>query len=76
MSNADPRLCSQCGATRELNACTQMGERHCRDCHLAMHGEAAQAAQVERCRDCSEPVTWYAPDGTPLCEKHGKVPAV
>ena len=82
MTNADPRLCSQCGAAREVNACTQMAERHCRDCHLGLHGEpprrdsGASSVAVEHCRDCASPVTWYAPDGTAFCDEHGKVPAV
>jgi hypothetical protein len=74
VTNADPRLCSECGAARELATCSLMnGRRHCSACHVMLHGEALRvdSKAVEQCRDCPATVTWYAAVGTPYCEEHG-----
>ena len=83
MTNADPRLCAECGAARELCFCSDMEARHCRACHLMLHGvdtpqrdsEPVTETVADTCRDCDKDVWRYAADGTGFCGEHGKVPA-
>ncbi len=89
MTNSDPRLCAECGARRELCACSNMEARHCLACHLMLHGvdtprraalatgsdSGPVASKVDLCRDCSKEAEWYTADGVGYCMGHGKVPA-
>ena len=52
------------------------GHHACGMCGSEQLTAAHEGHSWDRCRDCDKPAERYAPDTTPFCDDHGRVPAV